>query len=122
MDFETREAGECLDRYKNHGGEPESRFLRVRALWAEQTMDPETGRAAYENWVEHDPLNLDALLGIGDFERANSRSERAVLWYERARDGHPNDSQPLIRLADLAVEQRKYRQAADWMERVYKGL
>lgn len=116
---DARAAGEWLDLYREREGKPDTGYFRVRALWAERTQDTGTAREAYETWLERDPLNLRALLGMGDLERRDGRIERAELWYERARDAHPRDTESLIRLADSASERRDYRRAADLLEHAY---
>ncbi len=114
-----QEAGELLDQYLTRVAEPETRYYRVRAQWAEQTGQTSAAREAYHAWIERDPLNMDALLALGDRYQTDGEPETAELWYERARDAHPRHPAPLIRLAHLAVARRAFAEAIDLLERAH---
>ena len=116
---DAQRAGEWLEHYREIEPSPGGRYFRAQLRWAELAGQPEAARTACRAWIAVDPLNLDALLAMGEGYRAEGALDAAALWFERARDAHPRVAEPLLRLAGLAMSRRDYKMALERLEHAY---
>ena len=112
----TERVGVLLDQYDD---ERTVRYVRVRAQWAEAAGEDEQAREAYREWVQLEPLNERALLALGDLYYDAGDYDMAEIWYERARDAHPQRHEALLRLARVALDREAYDEAANHLERAH---
>lgn len=94
-------------------------YWRLRARWAMQQDDAGIAHEAYSEWLKVDPLNLEALLGMGDWHDAEGAGTDAVLWYERAARAAPQAHEPWLRKAQIALDRQQWATAANHLERAH---
>ncbi|MBN2564835.1 MAG: tetratricopeptide repeat protein, partial [Candidatus Eisenbacteria bacterium] len=83
---------------------------------AEARSDLASARKAYEATLEHDPLNGEALLALGELCWRTGDHERATLTFERASRVEGHSARALVLLAQMQVELGRYAQAVEHLE------
>jgi predicted Zn-dependent protease len=99
------------------GSDQRIQWYRLRARWATAVGEADVARQALTAWVDAAPLDVAALLALGDWYASNQDRLAAVLWYERAQRAAPRQTGPWLRLAQVALDGRDYAAAADYLER-----
>lgn len=89
----------------------------LQAKLAAARGETETARSHYEALVETNPLHGKALLSLADLHLAAKRIPEAELAYERAARIDGFQPEALIRHALLEVEQNRYTQAIELLQR-----
>lgn len=113
---ELETAEKVLAQYAQAETSPAPRYYKVQAQWAERVGDESAAMAAYADWVEREPTDLQALLGRGDLYYDAGDLGEASMWYERAHSAHARNAEPLTRLARVAIDRSAYEEAVDWLE------
>ncbi len=108
-----------LTQYAAAAEERPARYFRARARWAAMMDLPEEARTAYRSWIEQDPVNVHALLGMGDLLYADGDWTGAEIWYERAQRVDEGSTMAWQRLARVALDRGAYDQAEDYLQRAH---
>ena len=116
---QAEEAGAMLDQVTDVEPQFATRLAALRAEWAQAMGRDDEAMAAYRAWVELEPTDERALLGLGDLLRVDGDLSGAESWYERARLAHPQRTEPLLRLAQVALDRADYKAAAAHLERAH---
>lgn len=109
---------EAREQANPAGSEPADgrKRLHLRAQAARLKGESGTARAAYRELVRRDPLDAEAILGLGDLDRDEGKPDDAVLNYERAARVAGFESQALVRQAEVEVERGRYGAAVALLE------
>lgn len=96
-------------------------WLRLQADYARMKEDYEEAFKIYRDVLRVRPLNAQALLGMGDVEKARGNVAEAMTWYERAARIEGHEAEGLTRQAMLEVDRDRYEKAVELLEaaRVY---
>ncbi len=88
----------------------------LEACYAHLKGDSKTAFRAYEQLLEEDPLNGDALLALGDLHRDAEELEEALIVYERAARVSDKKVEALVRQAQVEIERERYCKAVELLE------
>jgi tetratricopeptide (TPR) repeat protein len=92
------------------------RLHRLRAYLSYLKGDRKEAIASYRKLLEEDPLDVDALLALGDLYREECKLEEAVISYERASHIKGKEAEALVRQAQVEVERERYSKAVELLE------
>ena len=92
------------------------RLHRLRAHLSYLKGDRKKAIASYRKLLEEDPLDVDALLALGDLYREECKLEEAVISYERASHIKGKEAEALVRQAQVEVERERYSKAVELLE------
>lgn len=70
--------------------------------------------------LEKDPNNLDALSGMGRYEALGHNLSKAETYYQQVLSKNPHHFTTLFYLAELRIEQKRYTEATDILEKLLK--
>jgi tetratricopeptide (TPR) repeat protein len=75
--------------------------------------DTQESLSLYEQVIKHDPLDAQALGGLGKIAEFNGENEKARDYFQRALEISPNDVSTLQNLASFYVKQKEYPEALE---------
>lgn len=91
-------------------------ILNLKAQLALAKGDNEEAAAILEEVLEADPLNGNALMLLGDYNRNQADLESAVYYYERALNLSDFQREAQLQLARIFVQQKEYLKAIRQLE------
>lgn len=91
-------------------------ILNLRAQLALAKGEDEEAAAILEEVLETDPLNGNALMLLGDYNRQRKDPETAIYYYERALSLPDFQREAQLQLARIYVQQREYQEAIRQLE------
>ena len=116
------ESGRVIEKVKtkyadvlDDKGRKDLLMLEVRIAAAEGANDKEA--AALREIIEIDPLDGEALIMLGQYNKKKGNVEEAVLLFKRAANVEKSEADAKVRLAQLYVSQGKYQEALPLLQR-----
>ena len=112
----TEAARKYLARAQTRGLKRPARGHLLAGRIAEAGSDLDSARAAFEDALEADPLNGEALVALGELHWRTGEHDRAAIVLERASRVRGLETRGLVTLARMEVELERYDKAAEHLE------
>ena len=109
-----------LESWSNLSSERESTLLTHRGRIARARDDNEAAGRYLQSAVERNPANGEALLALAELESSQQQYVQAAMHYTRAEAIEEVTERALLGHAQVALDQRDYRQAVELLRRAYQ--